>query len=91
VIDFGSSQFDAKIGRRCRSDFAAENDYEKHNNIKGKRFDFIAFRGSVPALACRILPFAARSFRGALTARECLAMTELARIHGHGRRGSQFP
>lgn len=40
LIEFSSSQFDAKIGRRCRSISAAEQNCEKHNDIKGKRYDF---------------------------------------------------
>ena len=37
---------------------------------------FIVFRGPVLGLAYRFLPFAARSFPGAPTARECLAMQQ---------------
>ena len=43
MIEFGSGEFDAKIGGECRPDPAVERGRTKRNNDERKRSDFHGF------------------------------------------------
>jgi hypothetical protein len=61
AVEFSGSEFDAKVGRECRSDPVGERERIKRNNSERKRSDF-HFRVSLAlTVIYRIPKFAARS------------------------------